>query len=207
VSVWAIVVAAGSGSRYGDYKQLADLAGRPLWQWGRDTLLEAGADDVVVVGPVPDGIPGGPRRRDSVAEGLKRVPEDATYVLVHDAARPLASVELTRRVIDRLVMGDADGAIPVVEVRDTLKQVEEHTVTATVDRSRLAAAQTPQGFRAESLRSAHDEIGGDVTDDASLVEQWGGTVVTVAGDPHNLKITYPDDLAVARALLEIDRDV
>lgn len=170
-------------------------------------MLETGVDDVVVVGPVAGGIPGGARRRDSVAEGLKHVPEDATYVLVHDAARPLASVELTRRVIDRLVMGDADGVIPVVEMRDTLKQVEEHMVTATVDRSRLATAQTPQGFLAGSLRSAHDEIGGDVTDDASLVEEWGGTVVTVAGDPHNLKITYPDDLAVARALLEIDRDV
>lgn len=205
MSVWAVLVAAGTGTRFGGHKQLATLGDRPMWEWALAALHDAGIGDVVLVGPVPGGIPGGPRRRDSVAAGLDRVPTEVDYVLVHDAARPLAGPALVRRVADRLLMGDADGVIPVVAVTDTLKRIEEHMVVATIDRSGLAAVQTPQGFRAGTLRRAHDEIEGDATDDASLVEAWGGTVVTVAGDAHNLKVTFPDDLAVARALLEFDR--
>jgi 2-C-methyl-D-erythritol 4-phosphate cytidylyltransferase len=206
VSVWAVLVAAGAGTRFGGHKQLTLLGDRPLWQWSLAALHDAGLDDVVVVGPVPGGIPGGPRRRDSVAVGLAQIPPSAEHVVVHDAARPLAGPELVRRVVERLLLDDADGVIPVMPVTDTLKRVEDHTVVATVDREHLMAVQTPQGFRARSLRQAHDEIEGDATDDAALIEAWGGTVVTVAGDAHNLKVTFSDDLAVAQAYQALDRD-
>lgn len=201
-----MLVAAGAGTRFGGHKQLTLLGDRPLWQWSLAALHDAGLDDVVVVGPVPGGIPGGPRRRDSVAVGLAQIPPSAEHVVVHDAARPLAGPELVRRVVERLLLDDADGVIPVMPVTDTLKRVEDHTVVATVDREHLMAVQTPQGFRARSLRQAHDEIEGDATDDAALIEAWGGTVVTVAGDAHNLKVTFSDDLAVAQAYQALDRD-
>ena len=90
-SVWGIVVAGGSGLRFGGPKHSMELQGKPLWSWGRDMLVDAGVSHVVVVGPVPGGIPGGNRRRDSVAAGLAEIPDDVDYVIVHDAARPLAN--------------------------------------------------------------------------------------------------------------------
>jgi 2-C-methyl-D-erythritol 4-phosphate cytidylyltransferase len=119
---------------------------------------------------------------------------------VHDAARPLASNELFKRVIDAIATG-ADGAVPAVPVVDTLKRVEDERVVATVDRDDLVAVQTPQAFRAALLRSAH-ESNSDATDDAALVELAGGTVVIVPGERTNLKLTVPDDLDLVRALVE-----
>ncbi len=199
---WGIVVAAGVGRRFGGAKHSLLLAGKPLWRWAVDALGEGGAAGLVVVGQVPGGIPGGERRRDSVAAGLARVPPAGTHVLVHDAARPLASAALVARVAARLVGGDVDGVVPALAVRDTLKEVTaDGDVVRTVDRAPLAAVQTPQGFVTEALRRAHAEIDGDAPDDAWLVEQAGGRVATVPGDPRNLKVTYPDDLAVMSALL------
>lgn len=206
MTIWGIVVAAGSGSRFGGPKHDVLLAGRPLWAWAQDALVAGGIDDVVLVGDVPGGVPGGERRRDSVAAGLAQIPDDVDYTLVQDAARPLASPDLVRRIVGRLRGGDVDAVVPAVPVRDTIKQVSEGRVVATVDRSVLAAVQTPQGFRTEVLRSAHQASDGDVTDDAALVEAVGGTVVTVAGDPRNLKVTYPEDLMLAEALAEAAGD-
>ncbi len=200
MTVWGIVVAAGSGTRFGGPKHEVVLAGRPLWSWAQAALRSGGVDDVVLVGDVPGGIPGGSRRRDSVAAGLEKVPDDAAYTLVHDAARPLASKELVYRVIDRLMKDDIDAVIPAVPVRDTLKRVAGARVIATVDRSSLVAVQTPQGFRTEALRGAHQGSSDNATDDAVLIEQAGGSVVTVVGDPRNIKVTYPEDLIVAEAL-------
>lgn len=201
MTVWGIVVAAGSGSRFGAPKHEVVLAGRPLWSWAQATLRSGGVDDIVLVGDVPGGIPGGSRRRDSVAAGLEKVPDDVAYTLVHDAARPLASKELVHRIIDRLLEDDTDAVVPAVPVRDTLKRVVGARVNATVDRSSLVAVQTPQGFRTGALRAAHRESSGDATDDAVLIEQAGGSVVTIVGDPRNIKVTYPEDLIVAEALL------
>ncbi len=201
MTFWGIVVAAGRGRRFGTPKHEVFLAGKPLWLWGRDVLERAGAEGVVVVGPVPDGVPGGPRRRDSVAAGLREVPEDVEVVLVHDAARPLASVDLTARVLARLAEGDADAAVPVVEVTDAVKSVHGDWVVEDVDRSLLVAAQTPQGFRAGALRRAHASIEGDVPDDAALIERGGGRVAIVPGERTNFKITHPEDLAMAEALV------
>lgn len=195
-----IVVAAGRGDRFGGSKAQAHLAGRPLWQWARDVLASVGADPVVVVGDVPGGISGGSRRRDSVRIGLDAV-LGSQFVLVHDAARPLASSALVAAVLKRLHAGGVDGVIPVLPVRDTLKRVQGERVAATEDRGELAAAQTPQGFVTEVLRRGHEASDHDATDDAELVERIGGVVVVVAGEERNLKITYPGDLAVAEGLL------
>jgi 2-C-methyl-D-erythritol 4-phosphate cytidylyltransferase len=199
--VSGIVLAAGLGSRFGAMKQHAELDGVPIWQWARKALLDGGVDDVVMVGPVEGGIPGGERRRDSVAAGLTGLRDGTDFVLVHDAARPLAGPELVGRVIERLIRGDVDGVVPVVPIRDTLKEVAGSAVVGTVDRSNLVGVQTPQGFRVSALIRAHASFEGDATDDASMVEGVGGSIVWVTGDPGNLKLTYPEDLQVMEALL------
>jgi 2-C-methyl-D-erythritol 4-phosphate cytidylyltransferase/2-C-methyl-D-erythritol 2,4-cyclodiphosphate synthase len=200
VSVFGIVVAAGTGERFGRPKSSIDIAGRPMWRWASDALDSGGCDQVVVVGDVPGGIAGGVRRRDSVAAGLAVAPAGTTYVLVHDAARPLASADLVRRVIERLRVGDVEAVVPSIAVRDTLKHVSGDTVEQTVDRTGLVVAQTPQGFTLQALVRGHGADDGDATDDALLVERSGGSVVIVPGEDHNLKVTYPGDLAVAEAL-------
>jgi 2-C-methyl-D-erythritol 4-phosphate cytidylyltransferase len=201
VNLYGVVVAAGRGERFGSPKAAVPLGGVPLWQRASDMLEAAGALRVIVVGDVPGGIPGGARRRDSVACGLAALPDDATHVLIHDAARPLASVALGMSVAARLAEGDADAVVPAIPVGDTLKRVEGDRVIATVPRDGLAAVQTPQGFVLAALRSAHARDTDDATDDAQLIERNGGTVVCVPGESHNFKITFPGDLAVAEALL------
>lgn len=201
MNVYGIVVAAGAGARFGAAKGSTLLRDRPLWEWSRDSLSDGGVSSVVLVGPVPGGVPGGPRRRDSVAAGLAALPADATHVLVHDAARPLATAALARRVIERLSRGGVDAVLPAIPVRDTLKRVDGERVTSTVDRSTLVAVQTPQGFVVESLRAAHSADDADASDDAVLIERWGGIVAMVPGEEANLKITFPADLALAEGLL------
>ncbi len=201
MTAYGVVVAAGRGERFGGAKHDAQLGGIPLWQRARDALLASGLDGVVVVGDVPGGIPGGSRRRDSVLSGIRALPADADVVLIHDAARPLASPELAAAVKGRIERGDVDAVVPGLAVRDTIKRVAGEAVKATVDRSDLISAQTPQGFRISALRAAHAADPSDATDDAALIERAGGTVVVIPGEPTNLKITYPDDLLVAEALL------
>ena len=124
------------------------------------------------------------------------MPRDAEIVLVHDGARPLAGDEVYMRVI-QAVRDGADAAVPVIELTDTIRRPRRRR---TADRRELVAVQTPQAFRAAALRAAHTG-GADATDDATLVEQAGGTVTMVDGDSRNLKITEPHDLAVAEVLL------
>jgi 2-C-methyl-D-erythritol 4-phosphate cytidylyltransferase len=201
VIVHGVVVAAGSGDRFGGDKASALLGGMTLWQRARQDLLDGGAAAVVVVGAGPDAVAGGARRRDSVRAGLDALDEGVTHVLVHDGARPLAGADLVRRVVARLGAGNCDGVVPGIPVRDTVKRIDGERVVSTADRSELVAVQTPQGFDLAVLLAAHDATDDDATDDAALVEAAGGTVVVVPGDPRNLKITYPEDLAVAEALL------
>ncbi len=202
MNVFGIVVAAGRGERFGGPKALLEVGSRPLWRWARDALVEGGCSPVVVVGEVPGGVPGGARRRDSVAAGLGHAPLDATHILVHDAARPLASPALVAAVIERLRVGDVSAVVPAVAVRDTLKEVVDDRVVGTVDRQSLVIAQTPQGFEIGALRAAHDGEDGEATDDAALVERAGGVVAIISGEAENLKITYPGDLAVVEALIK-----
>jgi 2-C-methyl-D-erythritol 4-phosphate cytidylyltransferase len=121
-------------------------------------------------------------------------------VLVHDAARPLASSTLFARVI-AAVRDGADAAVPALALADTVKRVRDGVVVETIPRDDLVAVQTPQAFRRDALERAHGAAGID-TDDAALVERDGGKVVIVEGDPRNFKITRPEDLALARVLLE-----
>jgi 2-C-methyl-D-erythritol 4-phosphate cytidylyltransferase len=150
-----------------------------------------------VDGPEPQAsvvVAGGSTRSASVRAGLAAVPTDATTIVVHDAARPVPVPDVWDRVLAAVRAG-ADAAVPGVPVADTLREIGG----STVDRSRFVAVQTPQAFRADALRAAHAD-GADGTDDASLVEAGGGRVVVVDGDPANLKITTPFDLAVAELL-------
>lgn len=202
MTVWGVLVAGGVGARFGGPKHSVLLQGRPLWQWGRDALLEGGVDDVVLVGDIPGGVPGGPRRRDSVAAGLARVSDDVEYVLIHDAARPLASSTLVHRVIERLQRGDVEGVIPALAVGDTIKEVADGIVVATIPRASLYAAQTPQGFVMSALRAAHRAHDRDATDDAELVEANGGVIAVVDGETAAMKVTHPQDLAVAAMLVD-----
>lgn len=199
----AIIVAAGSGSRFGQPKHRLKLGGVELWQRSVDVFESAGVDSIVLVGDVPDGVPGGERRRDSVANGLKAVPNDTQWVLIHDAARPMVAPALVRRVLDAVRTRGVDGVVPAIPLADTIKRVDGDIVEATVDRSTLVAVQTPQAFALSALLDAHEHDQTDATDDAAMVERNGGTVVHVPGDPANIKITYRADYEVARALLEI----
>ena len=203
--VWVVVVAAGSGSRFGGAKQYAPLAGQRVVDWSVDVARSVADGVVLVVAPdeadrpepaVDVVVPGGATRSESVRAGLAVVPTSASVVLVHDGARPLASHALFRSVVDGVLAG-ADAVVPAVSVVDTITDL--HGVP--VDRDALRAVQTPQGFDAASLRAVHAGRP-EATDDATLVAAAGGRLRTVHGERWNLKITEPDDLVVAEALME-----
>ncbi len=203
----AIVVAAGGGIRFGAPKQFAALAGRRVVDRSVDAAAAA-CDAVILVLPAGcawDGAPvaavvvGGATRAESVRAGLAAVPAPTDVVMVHDAARPLASPALFAAVA-AAVRDGADAAVPALPVADTIKRVDGARVTGTLDRDGLVAVQTPQAFRAGALRAAH-AAGGDATDDAAFVEAAGGMVVVVPGEARNVKITTAADLDLVAALL------
>jgi 2-C-methyl-D-erythritol 4-phosphate cytidylyltransferase/2-C-methyl-D-erythritol 2,4-cyclodiphosphate synthase len=223
--VAAILVAAGQSRRFGGDKMWLDMWGRPVWRWGLDTLLSVpGMTQVMVVVP-PDAIgrftdalppdvndrvqviPGGAERTDSVVAGITAltaaaIPED-TPVLVHDAARPAATVELMVRVARAVRAGT--GVVPLVPVTDTLKTLDTSgAVSGTVDRDVVQAAQTPQGATLTQLRAAMEEMhawGRPVTDEAAAMTSGGIAVRAVEGEPMNRKLTEPGDDAMLRAIL------
>jgi 2-C-methyl-D-erythritol 4-phosphate cytidylyltransferase len=178
-------------------------------QWAVEAARTV-ADGVVLVLPAGRGasagsslgadvvVAGGDTRAASVRSGLAAVPGAAEVIVVHDGARPLASPALFRAVVDVVVWG-AEAAVPGLAVADTLKRVAGDAVAATVEREGVVAVQTPQAFRADVLRRAHDGAS-EATDDAALVESLGATVRVVPGDPRNIKVTTAADLQVARAL-------
>jgi 2-C-methyl-D-erythritol 4-phosphate cytidylyltransferase len=221
--VWAVLVAAGLGERFGGDrpKAFSKLGDRPLlaeslerldrsdWiesivivaprEWEEPSILVA---EELSAGKVHSAVTGGATRAESVRAGLEGVPDDAAVVLVHDAARPILAEDVLERVITGLEEG-WDGVAPGLLIADTVKRVDGDAVAETVDRSGLVAVQTPQAFLAETLRRAH-AAGGDATDCAGLVEAAGGRVRIVEGDPRLLKVTTQDDLDVAEALLRAE---
>lgn len=210
MSFWAIVVAAGGGTRFGGVKQLEQLGDQRVIDWS--VGVASGAADGVIVVTSPQlldevrwsvradyVVVGGATRSESVRAGLAALPDGVEIVVIHDAARPLATNNLFSSVVDAILLG-ADGAVPGLPVSDTIKRVTA-TVLETIDRSELIAVQTPQAFRLDILRRAHAGEP-NASDDAALVESIGGKVVAVQGEVRNTKITTPHDLVIARALIE-----
>ena len=218
----AIIVAAGRGERMaaGRPKAFLELAGEPLLLRSARAFDRARSVDAVVA-VVPDGlvdaarqmleplakvtavVPGGVRRQDSVLEGMKPAPDGFDgIVLVHDAARPFVSAALIDAVVAEARHTGA--AVPVWAVADTIKRVSDGRVVETVDRSALASAQTPQGFRFALLGRAYESAFRGrvtVTDEAMAVELIGAPVAAVPGEALNRKLTTPDDLVWAEAML------
>ncbi len=204
--VWAIVVAAGTGSRFGGDvpKQFVTLGDRRVLDHSLGLMRRVCADRVVLVvaadraaDPEPLAgivVAGGATRTESVRAGLSQVPASAAVVLVHDAARPLVPPVVVERLLGALADG-ADGAVPGLAVTDTVKVIDASgTIIQTPNRSTLRAVQTPQAFKADVLRRVLVE-GANATDDAALVESAGGRVVVVLGDPLARKVTTDEDLA------------
>lgn len=219
--VSAIIAAGGRGARFGGDrpKQLLTLAGLPILQRSIDAFLRSPlVHDVVVAlsrdlfaAPPEylrrgdrriDLVEGGERRQDSVANAFARVVDRADVVVIHDAVRPLVSVDLIRRTIE--AAAETGAAIAAVRAQDTVKRGDASgLITATLPRDEIFLAQTPQAFRTSVLRDALAAAGGgiSVTDEAALAERAGHRVKLVDGDPRNLKITTSDDLAMAERLM------
>jgi 2-C-methyl-D-erythritol 4-phosphate cytidylyltransferase len=219
----ALVLAAGRGDRLGaaEPKAFIEVAGHPLLTWAARTVegapeigalfvaapagWEARAEKAASSSKLAAVVTGGETRQASVRTALARIPDDWDAVVCHDVARPLARGDLFARVLGAL--HGADGAVPVIPVTDTVKRLKDREILETVPRDELALAQTPQAFRRAALVAAHREAeiaGVTATDDATLLERAGYRVEAVPGDPENLKITSPRDLAVAEALLRAD---
>ena len=215
-SAVVIIPAAGQGRRMGGEtpKQYLPLAGRPLlWRTLASLVTSPLVQGIVLVirpededlatrvaadfSKVRGLVPGGGARRDSVRAGLEATTESDGLILVHDAVRPFVSAALIERVIAAAAVSGA--AIPALPVRETIKVVAEGRVVETPPRAGLWAAQTPQGFKRSLLLEAfsQSESGAPATDEAMLVEQLGHPVQVVEGEPGNLKITTPEDLAWA----------
>lgn len=214
----ALVVGAGRGERLGyeGPKALVLLAGRPMLEWSVAALQQVSCvDEIVVALPAdrldaaPKGVlavAGGSTRSESVRAALAAARSDAEVVVVHDAARPLATPELFARAVGELARAGADAIVAAVAVGDTIKQVSRsgRAVERTLDRSLLWAAQTPQVFRRRALDMAlraPAELITAATDDAWLVERLGGTVVVLPAHAENFKITTALDLRLAELLL------
>jgi 2-C-methyl-D-erythritol 4-phosphate cytidylyltransferase len=225
----AVIVAAGEGKRMGGdlSKPLIALAGRPLILHTLDRFARSQVRKVILVvpeqqkqkfekmvraDPQQKGLDcvvesGGPRRQDSVRRGLNRLDEDCEVVVIHDGARPLVSPALIDRCVDLAL--EEGAAVVGVPVRDTIKVVSASLrVESTPPRDSLWEIQTPQAFRVETIREAHrraEQDGVEATDDAMLVERLGRNVALIEGERNNLKITTPEDLVLAEALLRAGR--
>ena len=215
----ALIVAAGRGERLGSGrpKALVPLCGRPMLQWSVAALQAVPAVAQIVIALPADELDAAPEGTIAVSGGLQRSHSvrnalaacaGGDPVIVHDAARPLATSRLFEQALDELERHpDAAAVIAAAPVADTIKEVsgDGATVARTLDRSKLWAVQTPQVFRRAALEhalaSASDEELGRATDDAWLVERWGGAVRILGADPGNMKITTPEDLRVAELLL------
>lgn len=209
----ALLVAAGSGQRFGGGrpKQFAALGGKPVLRWAAEAL----AAHAALLQPVGDAaalahaltgldhlppVPGGMERQDSVRAGLEALARHAPdLVLVHDAARPW----IPPGTVDALVaaLAGLHGAIPAVPVADTLKRARDGLIGETMARDGLYRAQTPQGFRFQTLLDLHRQAGPGATDDAALLERAGLPVGLVPGHEDNIKLTYPEDLVRLERLL------
>ena len=224
----AIVVAGGSGERFGDPrgKQFVELCGLPMAAWSIAAFDRAPSVAQIVVVCAYDKAdrmrdevlgklslatpvllaPGGATRQDSVRSGLEAADARLALAAIHDAARPLIEVEVIEGILAYVrARKEIAGAICASRVTDTIKRVDGASITATLDRTSLWAAQTPQAFWLSAIREAHaraqaaDDVG--ATDDAALIEREGGVVDVYETSRNNIKVTLPEDLASAEAIL------
>lgn len=221
-AVAALVPAAGRGERLGpgSPKALRELAGAPILVHAVHALASSRQVDLIVIAaPEADVesvralvgqqdypcdvsvVAGGDTRQDSVARALFSLPDEVSIVLVHDAARPLVPAAVIERVVAAVRDGH-EAVVPGIAVVDTMKRVDEAgDVVETVDRSTLRVIQTPQGFPREILTRAHAQADDVVTDDAGLAERIGVRVHVVEGHEDALKVTRPNDLLIAEAIV------
>jgi 2-C-methyl-D-erythritol 4-phosphate cytidylyltransferase len=214
----ALIVAAGRGERLGSGgpKALVTVAGEPMLNWSVMALRRVGAVDRIVIALPADALDAAPEGTVAVVGGVVRSESvraalaasgQGDPVIVHDAARPLATAELFSEALQELERSGADAVVAATPVTDTIKQVEGSSlrVQRTLDRSRLWAVQTPQVFRRAALQrqleQASPELLDLATDDAWLIEQAGGSVTVLPAPADNLKITTPLDLRLAELLL------
>ncbi len=218
MSTGAIVVAAGSSSRMGGVdKIMAPLRGRPLVTYSLDAFESSALVSRVVLVVPAEGVdchcslvgergygkveivPGGERRQDSVRNGLDAL-GGLEWTIVHDGARPCIDAAMIETGLEAAKATGA--AAPAQPLSDTIKETDDAgMVVRTLQRDRLRAVQTPQVFSTRLLRRAHEQVRGDVTDDASMVEMTGGSVRLFPGSGENLKVTTPLDLEIAEAIL------
>lgn len=222
----AIVVAAGSGKRFNSTisKQFLVLSGKPviIRTLERFESCDTVSEVVLVLqsidiqnfrslakkfklNKIANIVAGGKTRAESVLNGLRVVDSEAGIVAVHDGARPLVSVDEISRTIERAKQVGA--ACLVAEITDTIKEITGERIAGTLDRSRLRRALTPQAFRYDILHEAfaQSDLNEDVTDECYLVEKLGYEIALVEGSPKNIKITRPEDLALAEAILKYSK--
>jgi len=216
--VGAVIAAAGRGERMGEIDKLfAQLGGKPLLVRTTQPFQQCALIDQIVVvvsgereelcrrmvvgegwSKVSDVCLGGRRRQDSVAAGLKHL-RDCQWAVIHDGARPFVTVDLIERGLE--AARETGAAVAAVPVKDTIKLAgDDRIVHQTPPRQNLWAIQTPQVFNIDIITEAYKKTNGDVTDDASLVEQLGYKVKLYMGDYNNIKITTPEDLTLAEVL-------
>lgn len=225
--VCAVVVAGGSGTRFGNPggKQLVNVAGRPLMTWSilafdrsayvqyivvvcpperREEMRRLAIDPFELKTPLSFA-DAGATRQDSTRAGVNAVPQGFDYVAIHDGARPLITTDAINKAINALIDSPGvDGVVCGQPAIDTLKIVEGSRIVETPPRSKYWAAQTPQIFSVDAMRRAHEEAereGFIGTDDSSLVERMGGMVLCVESPRDNLKVTLPEDLRPVTAIL------
>lgn len=219
----AIIVAAGSGSRFNSTipKQFLDLKGKPVVIHALEAFAASPAvDEIILV--VPEAymdefirvsrpfairklrhvVPGGETRVESVKRGFHEASPGSAVVAVHDGARPLVSAAEIEATIN--AAADSGAACLTAPVTDTIKEVADGIVVRSIDRENLRRALTPQAFHYEILRAALDSVAAEeaFTDESSIVERLGHKVSIVEGSARNIKITHPEDLALAEALIE-----
>ena len=218
----AIVPSAGRGTRFGSNKTMTSLKGRPLIAWTLQALhfVDEIEEVVPVFAPelmeaalrlmevfdfnkVKRIVPGGEERQNSVMNGLRAVESDPDLVLIHDGVRPLVRPSLVRLSLSSI--DDFDGLVVGVPPKDTIKTFDGDVIGNTLRREGLIAVQTPQVFRYKTVCKAYEQAlssGRYFTDDASVVEVFGGSIKLIPGDYSNIKITTPEDLLIAEAIFK-----
>ncbi len=219
MEVWGLILAGGKGKRFGLKKQFIEVKGKPLFLYSlevfqshskvKGNILIVPEEDIEyvrkIVGREVIVVKGGRERFQSSKNGINSLPDSATHVLIHDAARPNVKKELLDRIILELEKGE-EAVIPAIPSRDAVKMCQGEYVLKTLERERIFLAQTPQGFKVSVIREAFERAGGEAFyDDAQLVEMVGKRVKIVKGDEENLKITVPSDLKLFLSLNDEDQ--